>query len=79
MSYRYRKVDESKVPARVRDGRWDVPRHHQGQIVEYAYSATDWRGITCSAESGSGATYRRIYDRSDGSVTYERRVSVRRA
>lgn len=66
---RYVDIDSEAVPAAVVLGRWDVPARFQGQIVSIAYLATG------PDEAGPGATWRRIYDGSDGSVRYQRRAS----
>jgi len=42
---------------------WIVPPECQGQIVEVAY---------CTHYDSSQRAYRRIHDRSDGEVTYQR-------
>lgn len=62
----YAPVPASEIPADVLAGRWDQPWFYQGQIVRYAYCAEG------RAESGPGARYRRRYDGSDGSMSYER-------
>lgn len=59
MTYRYRPINASEVPSYVRDGRWDTPRHLQGQIVTVSYSAGRER-----SEAGPGAKYRRTHDAS---------------
>jgi hypothetical protein len=64
---KYREIPETEVPA---DLRFDVPRHNQGQMVEVAYA--DYP--TDRYEACSGATYKRVTDRSDGSVTYYKRA-----
>ncbi len=49
---------------------FDVPRRHAGQIIEVAY------GQHRSRRDGAdvGDPYKRITDRSDGTVTYYRRA-----
>ncbi len=64
MKTQYIKIDMSEVPSGVR---FDVPRHNQGQIVEIAYGGFD------RAEHGNGDPYKRVRDRSDGSIVYYRR------
>lgn len=49
------------VPASIR---FDVPGHLAGQTVEVAY------GTRGRAEAGYGDPYKRVVDRSDGSVKY---------
>jgi hypothetical protein len=61
MSKRYIECRESDIPAGVR---FDVPRRHQGQIVEVAFGGFD------RAEHDHGDPYKRITDRSDRSVNY---------
>jgi hypothetical protein len=55
------------------DGRWDVPPQNQGQIVEVAYHAKPKQGY----ESCDGEPYKRVVDRSDGSVAYYRLADYR--
>lgn len=61
------------VPCRetdIPDGvRFDVPRKHQGQIVEIAYGGFD-RG-----EHGHGDPYKRSHDQSDRTTAYWRWVA----
>lgn len=58
---------EIDVPEGVR---FDVPRRHQGQIVEVAYGG--WgRG-----EHDEGDEYRRVIDKSDRSATWEVRADL---
>lgn len=64
--YMYRKI--ASVPDVAR---WDVPRHNQGQIVEVAYADPGGH----RDEACEGSLYRRVTDRSDGSVTYYERAS----
>ena len=53
--------------ARMPEGlRFDVPRRHQGQIVEIAYA--DERPYASEADAGS--RYKRVTDGSTGSVEY---------
>ena len=61
----------TEIPATALPGdlRFDVPGHNQGQIVEVAYA--DYP--TARSEACAGATYKRVTDRSDRSVTYYRR------
>lgn len=63
----YRRADTADVPAGVR---WDIPAECQGQMVEVAYA--DSRPMADAADIGS--MWRRVADRSDGSVEYQRRV-----
>lgn len=62
---RYIVCAEHDVPDTVR---WDVPRVHQGQIVEVAYADYPRQ----ADEADWGAHYRRTTDRSDRSVVYAR-------
>ena len=64
MSYKYIECASSVVPASIR---FDVPRRHDGQIVEIAYGGFD------RAAHDEGDPYKRVTDRSDGSVRYYRR------
>jgi hypothetical protein len=64
INYTYTKIRPEEVPNGVR---FDVTLHRQGQMVEIAY------GGYGRAEHDDGDPYRRIHDRSDGTVTYWRR------
>lgn len=57
----YIQVSESAVPG---DVRFDVPRRHQGQMVEIAY------GGHCRSEHDDGDMYRRVTDRATRQVRY---------
>lgn len=61
MATRYLETDERAIPAGIM---WDTPRANQGQIIEVSYGDFG-RGLR-----GHGDRYRRVTDRSDGSVTY---------
>lgn len=69
MRYRYREILARAVPGGIR---FDVPMRNQGQIIEIAYG-TFGRG-----EAGYGDEYQRVYDRSDGTTRYYRRVTEAR-
>jgi hypothetical protein len=60
----YRDVPAGDVPAGLQ---WNVPRFHQGQIVEVAY-AHAYPGRRDEADEG--ARWRRVIDRSDNSIWY---------
>lgn len=53
---RYRRIDESEIPAQLR---WDVPRRHQGSVpnIEVAYATPHTR-----YEQDEGAEYKRVRD-----------------
>lgn len=61
--YSYTPCRESDIPDGIR---FDVARHNQGQIVEVAY------GGHGRAEHCVGDAYKRVTDKSDGSVSYYR-------
>ena len=64
---KYTQINESDVPSGVR---FDVPRRHQGQIIEVAYGG--WGRY----EHDDGAEYKREIDRSDRSAAYYRLVNL---
>jgi len=61
----YQPISRAEVPL---DVRFDVPRQHQGQMVEVAFGGFD-RG-----EHGDGDPYKRIVDRSARETTFYRLV-----
>lgn len=67
-SFRYEPCNLSDIPDGVR---FDVPRRNQGQIIEVAY------GDFGRSPNDNGDPWKRVVDRSDGSVQYYRRVEVR--
>mgnify|MGYP001578250302 CR=1 FL=1 len=60
---KYQQVQKHEVPNAVR---FDVPLRNQGQIIEIAY------GGFGRAEHDDGDPYKRVHDRSDGTITYYR-------
>lgn len=56
MTYRYRRIGESEIPAHLR---WDVPRRYQGSDpkIEVAYATPHTR-----YEQDEGGTYKRVRD-----------------
>jgi hypothetical protein len=66
--FAYQPIAASDVPRAIR---FDVPPQNQGQTVEIAYA--DYP--TPADEACHGATYQRVTDRSDNSVTYYKRES----
>lgn len=67
MRHTYVPIAERELPETIR---WDVPPENQGQIVEVAYADDPPE----PSPACSGCVYRRVTDRSDGSVSYWRRV-----
>lgn len=69
--HNYIAIPANDVPANIR---FDVPRRHQGQIVEIAYG--DLRYYRSFADVG--APYKREHDRSLGphAITYYRLAEV---
>jgi len=63
MSSKYTKCKKADVPGGVR---FDIPLHCQGQIVEVEY------GGFGRYVHGDGAPYKRVTDRSDGTVEWFR-------
>lgn len=61
--FTYTQISEESVPG---DVRFDVPRRHQGQMVEIAY------GGHCRSEHDEGDMYRRVTDRATRAVRYFR-------
>lgn len=59
-------IDQNELPAGLR---WDIPRKNQGQIVEVSY-ADRHTGAGGAAEWH--ADFKRVADRSDGSIDYYR-------
>jgi hypothetical protein len=59
------------VPAKVAEGRWDVPRAFQGQMVTLEFAADD------KYESGPGARFMRVTDAADKTTEYYRLVRTR--
>lgn len=71
----YDEVPAHEVPKLVREGRWDVPRMNQGQIIEVAYSD----GYPGRAPADVGSLFRRTIDRSDPVGTPPTYARLRRA
>lgn len=63
---RYVQCNESDIPEWAR---FDVPGPNQGQTVEVAYASDNRR---YRGEADVGDAYKRVTDRSDGTVRYYR-------
>lgn len=65
MTQRYVEIKASEVPGGLR---WDTPARNMGQIVTVSYAdAKPFAG-----EAGPGSLYRRTFDASDRTTTYEK-------
>lgn len=70
---RWVEVDRSDTPD-PREIRWDVPPQNQGQIIEVAYGGPK---TSPDEHCPPWAKWKRVYDRSDRTVTYYRRIEDR--
>ena len=69
----YLEVPAGKVPGSIV---FTVPRRHQGQAVEVAYSRGIPAGTGANMDADDGDPWKRVTDGSDGSVRYYHRQGL---